>query len=187
MPNYGRNFEYRVQPHHGQRGSRFATEADQPAVPIGAPVTVVTGEDTGGRAYVRLATGAQAPEIGMSGIAVFEHGPDAFAGVDPQMTTYSDFGDAPVGAAVQMVSGPPVKVVLRNTAARTFLTARQYAARVMVAPANLAGLAVGDYLTPGVGSDAAGYWAETALPAEAWLVITKVDTARGEVEAKMLF
>jgi hypothetical protein len=47
-------------------------------------------------------------------------------------------------------------------------------------------LQVGDYLTPGTGNDSAGYWAETASAANAWLVVTLVDSARQEVEAELL-
>jgi hypothetical protein len=86
-----------------------------------------------------------------------------------------------------MVSGSEVKVVLRNTADRTFLNTRSYAGRVMVAGLGATPtLAVGDYLTPGTGDDDAGYWAE-GTAANGWLVITNVDAARGEVEARLTF
>ena len=48
-------------------------------------------------------------------------------------------------------------------------------------------IAVGDFLTPGVGNDSAGYWAEVGAGATAWLVVTGIDNARAEVEAQLLF
>ena len=135
------------------------------------------------------ATSAQdAPKPGEGGIAVYEYGPAAYAGDDPFLTTYSDKDTVPAGAAVQVVNGPDVKVVLRNTSDETFLNTRDYTGRVMVGGlgATLT-LAVGDYLTPGTGDDTDGYWEETSTASEAWLVITKVDNDRGEVEARLTF
>ena len=48
-------------------------------------------------------------------------------------------------------------------------------------------LNVGDYLTPGAGTDTDGYWAVTATAENAWMVVVGVDDARGEVEARLLF
>lgn len=189
MSTYGRNFEFRVPPYGGQRGARYVLPADADAdLPIGAPVRVADGAtpDAMGLLPVDLATGAQAPKAGLSGILVFEHAPAAFAGQDPSLTTFSDLGTAPRGRAVQVVAGDRVKVVLRNTTDRTFLQMRNYTGRVMVAPANLGTLAVGDYLTPGTGDDDAGYWAE-GTAANGWLVVESVDTARGEVECRLTF
>jgi hypothetical protein len=189
MSNYGRNFEFRVPPVHGQRSGRFSVPTTGTAIAIGAPVALdgAAALDAGGRAKVALVTGATVPVSGVHGIAVYEYAPAAFAGDDPFLTVYSDKDTIPLGAAVQVVSGTEIKVVLRNTVDETFLNTREYDGKVFVAPANLTGLAVGDYLTPGVGDTTDGYWAETATVGEAWLVITKVDTARGEVEARMTF
>lgn len=185
--SYGRNFEFRVPPQSGQRAGRYALDAT--SVPIGAPVKATGAEDTQGRAVVSLATGAQAPVAGITGIAVYEYkGMEGWAGDDPYLTTYSDKDTVPANAAVQVVSGDSVKVVLRNTVARTFLNTRSYTGRKMVAGlgATLT-LAIGDYLTPGTGNGTAGYWAETGSATNAWMVITKVDNTRGEVEARLLF
>jgi hypothetical protein len=184
MSTYGRNFEFRVPPVHGQRGARYSSPAAAD-VPIGAPVRVANGAtpDALGRLPVALATAAQIPVKGLSGIAVFEHGPSAFAGSDAEMTTYSDKDLVPRSAGVQVVSGDMVKVVLRNTVNRTFMQSRSYTGRVMFAGTP----AVGDFLSPGTGTDAAGYWAVNATAANAWLVVEKVDTARGEVECRMAF
>lgn len=191
MATYGRNFDFRVPPVGGQRGSRYALKGGEDPLPIGAPVTVdTTATDATGRdqLQVTLATGASAPVPGLSGIAVFEYAPAAFAGDDPYLTTYSDKDLVPKGAAVQVVSGDTVKVVFKNTVDKTFLHTRDYKGRVMVAGLGATPtVAVGDYLTPGTGNDTAGYWAETAVAADAWLIVTHVDSARGEVEAKMAF
>lgn len=189
MGTYGRNFEFLVPPVHGQRGSRYSapTGAD---LPIGAPVKVADGAtpDAGlGLLPVALATGAQAiPKQGLGGIIVYEW--LDYRGTDPELTTYSDRDYAPRGRAVQVVSGKPTKVMLKNTVARTFMHSRDYPGRVMVAGlgATLT-LAVGDMLTPGTGNDTAGYWAETGTAANAWLIVERVDNARGLVEARFNF
>jgi hypothetical protein len=189
MANYGKNFEFRVQPHGGQRSGRFYLD-EATAVPIGAPVTVDTSGDENdlGLLPVNLETGAtNRPAPGMGGILVYEYGPAAFAGDDPWLTTYSDKGEAPAGAAVMVVNGDAVKVVLRNTEASTFLNTRDYPGRVMVAGLGATPtVEVGDFLTPGVGNDTDGYWAETSDADEAWLVVTKVDLDRHEVECRVL-
>ncbi len=188
---YGRNFEFRVPPHGGQRSGRFYLD-ETTDTPIGAPVLVDTSgsEDSLGLLPVNLATTDQAkPDPGMGGILVYEHGPGGFAGDDPWLTTYSDKDKAPAGKSVQVVSGTDVKVVLRNTDDETFLNSRDYDGRVMVAGVGVATptVVVGDMLTPGVGDDTNGYWAETSTAANAWLIVTKVDNDRKEVEARVNF
>lgn len=187
--SYGRNFEFRVPPHGGQRGSRFAL-ADGVSAVIGCAVEVDGSEDDHGRATVDLAADATPPVPGKHGIAVYEYGPAAFAGDDPWLTTYSDKSTIPAGAAVQVVSGTEVKVVLRNTSDRTFLHTRDYDGRTMVAGFGATPtVAVGEYLEPygSTASDTNGYWKETGTAANAWLVVTKADSDRGEIEARMLF
>lgn len=188
--SYHRNFEFRVSPRSGQRSGRFYVED---ATLIGAPVVIADDADPAsqelGLTKVELATGAQAPRPGVSGICVFEFkGADGYAGDDPFLTTYSDKDTAPAGAAVQVVSGDEVKVAFRNTDTTTYLNTREYAGRTMVDELGATpNVAVGDFLTPGAGTDADGYWAKTTDQAEAWLVVTGVDPVRGEVEARMLF
>lgn len=189
MGTYGRNFEFRVTPHGGQRGGRYVLPVDAPEdLPIGVPVQVADGAvaDAMGLLPVALATGAQEPKKGLSGIVLYEHGPGL--GGDLVLDTYSDRDTVPRGRACQVVSGDAVKVVFRNTEDRTFLQTRDYAGRVMVAGLGATPtLVVGDFLTPGTGDDTAGYWAETANAAEAWLVVENVDAARGEVECRLAF
>lgn len=160
-------------------------------IAIGAPVIVSdpATENDLGLIPVELATGEQAkPAPGQGGILVYEHGPAAFAGDDPFLTTYSDKDTAPAGKAVQVVNGDYVKVVLRNTDDQTFLEVTSYTGKTYVAGlgATLT-LAVGDMLTPGTGDTTDGFWAETSTAANAWLIITKVDNTRGEVEARLNF
>lgn len=187
MASYGRNFDFRVPPVHGQRGGRFVVDPDgAAAIPIGAPIIANgDGTDANGLLTVDLATGAQAPVKGQSGVLVYE----AFnlAGLDPYLNSFADVDKAPLGSAVQVVSGDHVKVAFRNTADRTFFNSRSYPGRTMVAPGNLSGVVIGNLLTPGTGSDGAGYWAVTGTAADAWLIVEAVDTARGEVEARFVF
>ncbi len=189
MSTYGRNFEFRVPPQSGQRSGRHAVPTTGTAIPIGAPVklTAAAAANSLGLSPVTLATGATNPVSGIHGIVVYEWGPAAFAGDDPYLTTYSDKGYVPLGAAVQVVSGPDVKVVFTNTVASTFLTARSYAGRIMVAGMGATPtIAVGDFLTPGTGDDTSGYWAE-GNATNGWLVVVGVDTTRSEVEARFTF
>jgi hypothetical protein len=192
MSTYGRNFEFRVQPHQGQRASRYVIPADGDDIPFGAPVEVIVadGEDANGRLPVEVATGVSGPVSGIHGLAMYEWSYDAFSGHDQVLDTYSDKDAAPAGRGVYLVSGPQVKIVLRNTEDRSFYGQRDYAGRIMVAGLSQAtpSVAVGDYLRPhNTPSDDNGYWVETATLAEAWLVITGVNADRGEVEARFLF
>lgn len=187
MSAYGRNFDFRVPPVHGQRGGRYVLPKVDGAKPvaIGAPVKW-TGDptDVNGLMPVELATGASAPVKGQCGILVYELDPGiGLAGADPVLTTYSDYDLAPVGRSVQVVSGDMVKAVFKNTEDRTFLTAREYKGRLMVA----GDPAVGDFLAPGAGNDEDGYWAVTNNPDEAWMIVEGVDSARHEVEARLAF
>lgn len=191
MSSYGRNFGFRVQPKGGQRAGRYYN-SEATAIPIGAPVLIdVDGDkDSAGRIPVELATGAQAkPENGLGGIALYEYAFAAFAGDDENLTTAADKDTVPAGAPCMVIFGDDVKVVLKNTEDRTFLHNRSYDGRVMVA--GLGGatptVEVGEYLTPGTGSDQAGYWAVNATAANAWLVVTNVENNRDELEARLNF
>jgi hypothetical protein len=141
-----------------------------------------------GRLPVALATGAQAPKKGLSGIALYEWAPAAFAGDDPNLVLYSDKGTVPRGHALQVISGDMIKPVFKNTTDKVYLHTRTYTGRTMVAGMGATPtLAVGDMLTPGTGNDTAGYWAETANAAEAWLIVENIDAARHEVECRLAF
>lgn len=191
MSTYGRNFHFRVPPHGAQRSGRFYLDNGGSDLVIGAPVVVDTvgdENDLGLLPVDKAAADADRPVPGMGGILVYEYGPAAFAGDDALLTTYSDKDTAPAGKAVQVVNGTDVKVVFVNTEDRTFLNTRDYKGRVMVAGIGATPtLAVGDYLTPGTGNDTDGYWKATSTPGDEWLVVTKVDLDRGEVEARLLF
>lgn len=189
--SYGRNFEFRVPPHHGERSARHSTPTDAGPWPIGVPVRInrAADDDTFGNKPVEFAPDGTPPRKGESGLAIYEHAPAAYAGTDPFLTTYSDIDTIPQGKMVQVVYGDTIKVCLRNTSDRTFLNTREYTGRTVVAGLGATPtLAVGDYLEPHDDpSDTNGYWKETSTAANAWLVITKVDADRGEVEARMLF
>lgn len=190
--SYGINLDFRVPPTGGDRSGRFFLDEDV-AVVIGAPVVVdvAEAENDLGLLPVNLATGSQVrPKPGMGGILVFEHkNAESFAGTDPYLTTFSDLDKVPANKACQVVNGLSVKVALSNTVDQNFLHSRTYPGRIMVA--GLGGatptVVVGNYLTPGTGNDGAGYWAVTGTEANAWLVVTKVDNSRGELEARILF
>lgn len=191
MSNYGRNFEFLVAPLPDQRKGRFYNN-EGAVIPIGSPVvaTAAAAENAIGLAPVTLATTAQdRPAQGRGGLAIYEYAPNAFAGTDTFLTTYSDLDTIPDQAAIQLVSGTNVKVLLRNTVDSTYLQTVTYEGRILVAGVSIATptLAVGDFLTPGVGDDTDGYWTETSTESEAWLVVTKVDFDRDEVEAQMMF
>lgn len=190
MGSYGRNFDFRITPEWNQRFGRYVLDngAD---IPIGAPVEVANGATQvtalTDALPASLATGATPqPKAGFGGIALYEH--LDLNQLDPQYFTYSDRGLVPEGKMFQLISGVGVKVVFKNTVDRQFLETRDYEGRIMVAGFGATPtLAVGDLLTPGTGTDGAGYWAETGDAANAWLVVTGLDTRRSEIEAMFLF
>ncbi len=186
MGSYGRNFEFLIVPRSENRLARFATPSTGTWV-IGAPVKGTGSFDTLGREIVAAADEASPPIKGKMGILVYEYGGgETWAGDDRSLTTYSDKGTAPVSSAVQVVSGPNVKVWFKNTDEEEFLTNRTYTAFTMVAEGSTP--AVGEYLEPhDTPSSTNGYWRETATLANAWLVVTKVDSTNGEFEAQFLF
>ena len=212
MASNGRNFEFRITPHPSARGGRFispsvalsgsgsgggtgANGSPTGAVgllPIGAPVVadLEAGQDAQGAQYVKLATaGETTTSVGVFGLLMYEYGPAAFAGTDPYLTTYSDFGIVPLGRYCIVIAGDPAtKIVLRNTPAFSFLGQRNYAGRTMVNGLGATpDVTAGDYLVPGSGDDVDGYWESTGTASGAWLVITHVDSTRAEVEARLLF
>lgn len=186
--SYGRNFEVIVPPHGRDRRGRFYLDSATD-LPIGAPVSFALTGPTGaanalGMQPVVSVSGDVAPTE-MSGIVVYEYGPNAYSGDDPVLTDYSDKDVVPADGACQVIRGEYVKVRFTNTTAETFLNQRSYTGRVMI---DLTGIAVGDLLQPETTpNDTNGYWQEAVTPANAWLVVTSVDTARAELEAQMTF
>lgn len=189
MGSYGRNFEFRVTPEEYMRRGRviLAQGAD---VPIGVPLLIADNAPPDplwtGALPATLATGAQAPRRGMSGLGVYEW--IDVNGLDAQLSGYSDRDLIPNGKQFQLVSGAGVKVVFHNTVAHTFSGTRNYPGRMMVAGMGATPtVQVGQYLSPGTGTDAAGYWAVNATATNAWLRVTNVDASRQEVEAEFMF
>lgn len=186
MGTYGRNFDFRIVPLENSRKGRYVAGASP--IVIGAPILATTTPDASftDALTVGLATGAQDPKHGYSGICVYEH--IDVDGYDPALYGYSDLDTAPAGKLVQLVSGTDGKVVFRNTSARTFVGQRSYTGRIMVAGMGATPtVAEGDYLTPGTGNDTDGYWAVTQTASQGWLVVTNVDALRQEVEAVFNF
>lgn len=182
-----RNFEFRVSPRHGQRG--VGVLGGSTTLTSGVPVVYNNDNDGLGRNEFVLATGDQAiPKPGLGGILVFEA--LDYQGVDAVLNTYSDVDSVVPGKAIQVVTGKEVEVALINTTDTTFLNRTSYPdARIMVAGVSIATptVAVGNYLTPGVGDGTSGYWAETSTAANGWLVVTAVDSDTGVVEARLNF
>lgn len=201
MSQFHRNFEWANPPRDGTRpGSYISPNAFQvdgvtPNTPIliGQPVTVDTTQAVDsvyGLQPVKIAAEASAPVKGLSGIAIYEFKNDeAFAGFDQNLTGFSDLAFIPPAQALQVNAGGYTEARFRNTSALTFLNTRPYAARTMVA--GLGGatntVVVGTLLTPGVGTDAAGYWEVTATASLAWLVVTSFNLSTGECVARCLF
>lgn len=188
-----RNAQFRVSPRNGERGSRFVLDTASDPLPQFVPV-LVTGENDGlGRAYVELATddggNKDKPLPGQGGILIYEQ--FRYDGNDPLLTTYSDVDTVPAGRAVQVITGENrVKIAYKNTSADSFYNREDYpTARIMVAGVSIATptVAVGNYLTPGVGDDTSGYWKETSDAAEAWLLVTSVNTSTDTVEVVLNF
>lgn len=186
-----RNFVFRKSPDAKERGGRYAL-AGSTVLTSGVPVVATTGTDEVDRQLVVLATGEQAkPKVGLGGIAVFEN--IDFIGTPLGQTTFSDVDQIVPGDAVQVVTGTAgtVKVAFTNIASGgTFINRPNYPkGRIMVAGVSQATptIAVGDYLTPGIGNDTDGYWQETSNAANGWLVVTKVDSELGLVEAEVNF
>lgn len=190
MGTYGRNGEFRIPPRAERRHGRFAVPSTGTRIPIWAPVRATDDADPTSLDLqpVALVTAPGPPVVGMSGLVLYEHAPAAFAGVDPFLTTYSDMGDVPLGAAVQVIHGTEVKVVFKNTTENDFLDSRVYQGRTMVGGMTATPtVAVGDLLTPGPGNDDDGYWQVTATPANGWLRVVHIDPVRLELEAEFVF
>lgn len=188
MGSYGRNVEFRVVPLEYQRRGRIILDEGSD-VAIGAPFIIADDAPTDpmwtDALPATLATGAQTPKRGLSGLGIYEH--LDFNQVDPQWVTYSDKDLIPNGRQFQLISGHGLKVVFRNTADRTFMGTRDYPGRVMVAGMGATPtVTVGDFLTPGTGDDDSGYWA-VSTSANGWLRVTNVDALRQEVEAEFIF
>lgn len=191
MASYGRNFEVVTVPDARHR-TNHVTPTTGVNLPMGVPVDLDTAYAPNALSLqpIKLASADTAALPQGQGILLYEYAPNAFAGVDPNLTLYSDLDTVPLGAACQVIHGVSdgIQIILRNTSASTFLNTRTYTGRTMVA--GLGGatptIAVGDYLTPGVGNDSSGWWKETAVVANGWLRVVSVDNARSELVAEIL-
>lgn len=189
MGSYGKNFEFRIIPETENRLARYVSPAAGTFV-MGQGVQGTSTVDALGRNEFAAASTATPPIKGRSGIVIYEHGDGAtWAGDDPNLTTYSDKSTIPHSKSCQVISGPNVKVVFRNTEDETFLQTRDYDGRNMVAETGATPhVSIGDYLEPHASpSDSNGYWRVTTTRANAWFVVVGRDTTRQEVEAQFLF
>lgn len=116
--------------------------------------------------------------VGLAGVLWYEHDSQSYEGAAAG-TLMQDYDTAPAGRMVQLLHGPGAKVWFRNTQANTTEPGLNFpAARpevIMVANLQHHGgsnLAVDDLLA---WDDANGYWAKTAVLAEAVLRVTYVD------------
>jgi len=185
----GRNFTPRQLPIPENRLGRWVT-GDDPIV-IGAPVKASGTVNAEGRHVAVLATGAQnKPEPGMGGILWWEGHIEGYWGVDPVLTRDADITTVPANRPVQVWRGQETRALYTNTVDRTIGNGlRTYEGRIMVAGLSIATptIAVGNLLTPGVGNDTDGYWAETSTDAQGWLVVTNVDSDLDFVEVQLRF
>lgn len=189
MGSYGKNFEFRIVPRSENRLARFVTPSTGTWV-MGAPVSGSGTKDALLREVIEAASQGTPPIKGRDGILLYEHGDgQTWAGDDPFLVTYSDKSTAPNSKSVQVISGPNVKVVFRNTEDETFLNTREYEGRNMVGEDGATpDVTLGAYLEPHASpSDSNGYWQVTATRANAWLVVVGIESDRQEVEAQFLF
>lgn len=187
MGNYGRHVNVCQPPLAEHRAGQYIAGED---LVQWCPVVASGNPDANGQIEVNKETGATVPLIGVHGLVCYEQ-PDAnFVGYDPLLTRASDMGDIPAGSSVQLVRGPETVLEFRNFPEVTsFHGMRDYPARIVIAGVSIATptLAVGNLLTPGVGDDTDGYWAETANEDEGWLRVQSIDTDLGLVVAQVLF
>lgn len=190
MGSYGRFGDFLQSPRPEDRLGRYVNGSGV-TIPMFVPVKVPNGAhvDGNGQMALALATGAQAPVKARAGIAIFENPTPDIPGLDPVLSRADDLDYVPIGAACQLVSGDYVRLRLVNAGAYDLYGQRTYPGRVMVAGLGGATPAIteGDLLTPGVGSDSAGYWAKTVTAAEAWLRVTAVYNDSSELDAQFCF
>jgi hypothetical protein len=126
LGTYGRNFDFLVPPDAKSRAGRHIVPSTGARIPIGAPVEydLTKDPDALGRQPLVLATNGGSVDVGSGLAGIMVHEFIQFIDVDPVLTSWSDLDAAPLGAAVQMVADPDVKVVFTNTLARTFLGSR---------------------------------------------------------------
>lgn len=187
MSTYGRHVELRQSPLPQHRLGRYKVGASD--ILQYAPVKVVGDPDVDGRLTLELCTGATQPKLTRHGLVCWEQVYEGWQGRDMIMERFSDLDMAKAGKPCQLVHGPEVRIAYRNLSAVDFLNGlNTYAARTVVAGLGATpSLVGGEWLTPGVGNDTDGYWAETSVEAEAWLVVTHVRLDEQIVEAEMLF
>jgi hypothetical protein len=172
---YSRNFGFRSFENIVRRG-RLRTPVGS-ALKIGAPVTL----DAANPGRLKAAV-AGAAAVG-AGVVVFEH--IQVKGVDAALAGTADFDTVPANAYAQVVSGPGVKVWVRNTAEKTLYDGRVIPVGSLLASSvNLGSLAIGAQLTP----DGAGKFKVANGTTDGnWFTVESVNVSTATVELSFNF
>lgn len=174
MP-YGRNFGFRSF-ENIVRDGRFRVPASGDPWVIGTAVVV----DEDGDKRLRRPTDSETPTQ-LCGLLVFEHITNR--GVDPFLTTPSDFDTVPLNQYAQFVHGIGTKVWFKNTDTKTLYDGRTIESRTLVAGLGATPtVAAGDFLT----ADTDGTLKE-GTSSNGWLVVEQVDATLGLVECRFTF
>ena len=175
MTTYGRFGSFRASPTPQQRDGH--TKTGNAALPQFCPVVIDGQSATDGRNTLAKAAEAAAPTP-HSGVLIWEEPYFAHVGYDPVTRTASDVDTVPANTPAQRVQlHSNIKILVQNLSADDldFDGMRSYTGRNMFKPADLAGLAVGDMVTPGAGNDTDGYWKKTADATLSWGRVAEVD------------
>lgn len=176
--DYGRNFGFR-RSDESMRVSegRFRTPAADPVLLMGTAVEI-DPTDTDNE-HLRVAAADAAPRTGICGLLLQEEN-HIFSIYDSQIVDSYDQGRAKKDTLSVITNGPGTKVWFKNTGSESRLDGRSIAAVTMV---DLTGVTVGDEL----GWDGTK-WVKVdgTTITNAFMEVTKVDTAAGFCEATLL-
>lgn len=127
--------------------------------------------------------------LGLVGVVWYEHDSQTYVGA-PFGSLMQDFDTAPAGRMVQVLHGAGAKVWFRNTEAATTEAGLGFpnTRSEVIMVANLGHHGTGDLAADALLAwDAVnGYWAETAVLAEAVFRVTYADNALGTCDAEFL-
>lgn len=181
MTTYGRFCSFRASPYPQQRDGHCRN--GNAVLPQMAPVVIASQSAVDGRNVLALAGEAATPSPN-AGVILYEDPWFSRVGRDPVTTTSSDIDVVPANAPAQRVLlVGNVKILVQNLSAGDldFDGMRSYDGRNMFKPADIAGLAVGDYVTPGAGNNTDGWWKKAAGASTGWGQVAEVD-----VDAKIV-
>lgn len=182
MANYGRNFEYLQPPQKEHRDGRFKNGS---AVLLqGSPVVGTGSRDGLGRRVVRIATSADTPAIGKTGLLTYENPVTPFSGLDPVLASKSDLNTVPAGVAVQVVHGSEVIFKLHNTVDALFLNNREYEGLTI---ADMTSLVMDSGIGGGTGTAGDPAWAIASDAAHTFARVIDINTDPGWIVAQLVF